>query len=88
MLDAQGFEAFSRVLEAQLTQVGLPLMGLPGLTVSTGLVGRTPVGVQLLAARFREDLLFEAGEAIEARGVPPTPVTPFGQLEGGVQALL
>ena len=77
-LDAHGLEAFKRVLEAQLTQVGLPLMGLPGLTVSTGLVGRTPVGVQLLAARFREDLLFEAGEAIEAAGVPPTPVTPFG----------
>lgn len=77
-LDAQGFDAFQRVLQAQLTQVGLPLMGLPGLTVSTGLVGRTPVGVQLLAARFREDLLFEAGEAIAARGAPQTPVTPFG----------
>jgi amidase len=75
-LDASGFESFKRILEAQLTQVGLPLMGLPGLTVSTGLVGRTPVGVQLLAARYREDLLLEAGEAIEARGVPPTPVTP------------
>ena len=77
-LDAQGFEAFASVLEAQLTQVGVPLLGLPGLTVSTGLVaGRTPVGVQLLAARFREDLLLQAGEAIEARGVPPTPVTPL-----------
>ena len=76
-LDAQGFDAFKRVLDAQLTQVGLPLMGLPGLTVSTGLVGRTPVGVQLLAARFREDLLFDVAEAIEARGVPPTPVTPL-----------
>ncbi len=81
-LDTQGFDAFKRVLQAQLTQVGLPLMGLPGLTVSTGLVGRTPVGVQLLAGRFREDLLLEAGEAIEARGVPPTPVTPFGQTAG------
>ncbi len=75
-LDAQGFEAFQRVLEAQLTQVGLPLMGLPGLAVSTGLVGRTPVGVQLLGARFREDVLLAAGEEIASRGAPPTPVDP------------
>jgi amidase len=47
-----------------------------GLTVSTGMVGRTPVGVQLLAGRFREDLLFAAGAAIEAAGTPHTPVDP------------
>ena len=75
-LDAQGFEAFQRVLEAQLTQVGLPLLGLPGLTVTTGLVGRVPVGVQLLASRYREDLLFDAGAEIERRGVPVSPVDP------------
>jgi len=76
-LDAQGFDAFQRVLEAQLTQVGLPLLGLPGLTVTTGLVGRVPVGVQLLAARYREDVLLDAGAEIERRGVPPSPVDPL-----------
>jgi amidase len=75
-LDVESPEAFRRVIEAQLTQVGLPLMGLPGLTVTTGLVGRVPVGVQLLAGRYREDLLLEAGAAIEAAGVPATPVEP------------
>ncbi|WP_237216206.1 amidase family protein [Falsiroseomonas oryziterrae] len=75
-LDVESPEAFRRVIDAQLTQVGLPLMGLPGLTVTTGLVGRTPVGVQLLAGRYREDLLLEAGAAIEAAGVPATPVVP------------
>jgi amidase len=44
--------------------------------VSTGMVGNTPVGVQLVAGRFREDLCLAAGEAIEARGVPPMPVEP------------
>jgi amidase len=63
-------------MEAQLTQVGLPLMGLPGLTITTGLVGRVPVGVQLLAGRYREDLLLQAGAVIEAAGVPTTPVDP------------
>ena len=67
---------FDRVLAAQLVQTGLPLMGLPGLTVSTGVVGATTVGVQVVAARFREDLCLLAGEAIEAGGVPPSPVDP------------
>lgn len=75
-LDVESPAAFRRVIEAQLTQVGLPLMGLPGLTVTTGLVGRVPVGVQLLAGRYREDLLLEAGAAIEAAGVPATPIDP------------
>ena len=63
-------------MDAQLTQVGLPLMGLPGLTVTTGLVGRVPVGVQLVAGRYRGDLLLAAGGAIEAAGAPPAPVDP------------
>jgi amidase len=75
-LDQQGDAALTRVIEAQLTQTGLPLMGLPGLVVSTGMVGSSPVGVQLIAQRFREDLLFSAGEAIEAGGVPPAPIDP------------
>lgn len=72
--DVSSVARFREVMEAQLTQVGLPLMGLPGLAVATGLVGRTPVGVQLLAGRYREDLLLAAGAAIEAGGVPGTPV--------------
>jgi amidase len=54
----------------------LPAIGVPGLTVSTGLVGQTPVGVQIVAARYREDLCLYAGEAIEARGTPPSPIDP------------
>jgi amidase len=77
-LDLQGDAALARVMEAQLTQTGLPLMGLPGLVVSTGLVGTAPVGVQIIAQRFREDLLLLAGEAIEAGGTPPSPIDPVG----------
>jgi amidase len=58
--------------------IGIPLMGLPGLVVSTGMVGQVPVGVQLVAARFREEVLLLAGEAIEAGGVPPAPIDPVG----------
>ncbi len=73
--DLEGGEGFARVFEAQLTQVGLPALGLPGLTVATGEPGR-PMGVQLVADRFREDLLIEAGRVIEAARPPIAPVDP------------
>ena len=75
-LDQQGEAAFQRVWEAQLTMRALPAMGLPGLTVTTGLVGSVPVGVQIVAGHFREDLCLLAGKAIEARGTPPSPIDP------------
>jgi amidase len=37
-----------------------------------------PVGVQLLAGRYREDLLLQAGAVIEAAGAPITPIDPVG----------
>jgi amidase len=51
-------------------------MGLPALTVSTGLVGRVPVGVQVVSGRYREDLCLLAGEAIEAGGTPSAAIDP------------
>ena len=74
--DVESFEGFGRIMAAQLPQVGLPLLSLPGLAVSTGLVGTVPVGVQLVGPRYREDLLLEAGEVIEAGGAPPAPIDP------------
>jgi amidase len=76
LLDVESPEAFRRVMEAQLVQVGLPLMGLPGLTVATGAVGGVPVGVQLIGGRFREDVLLEAGALIEAGGPPVSVAEP------------
>jgi len=75
-LDLQGETGFRRVWDAQVLMRALPTMGLPGLTVSTGLVGRSPVGVQIIAGRYREDLCLRAGEAIEAQGTPPAPIDP------------
>lgn len=78
--DLLDLEDFPRVMEAQLTQVGLPLMGLPGMSVFTGFgegdVGRVPLGAQLIGGRYREDILLDAAEAIEARGDVIRVVTP------------
>ncbi|CAA2154719.1 hypothetical protein MBRA_00394 [Methylobacterium brachiatum] len=75
-LDRTGTAGIERAFEANLLQVGLAPIGVPALTVTTGLVGRIPVGVQLVAARYREDLCLAAGAAIEAAGVPEMPVDP------------
>lgn len=75
-LDRKDDASFARVWHAQLTQIAIPFMGLPGLTVSTGLVGRIPVGVQLVSGRYREDICLAAGEAIEAGGTPSAVIDP------------
>jgi len=75
-LDRKDGASFARVWRAQLPQIAIPFMGLPGLTVSTGLVGKIPVGVQVVSGRYREDLCLAAGEAIEAGGAPPSPIDP------------
>ncbi len=81
-LDLADDASYARVWRAQMPQVGLPFMGLPGLSVTTGFVdaggpGRSvPIGVQLVAGRFREDLCLAAGEDIAARGAPIGPVDP------------
>jgi amidase len=75
-LDRKDDASFARVWAAQLPQIAIPFMQLPALTVTTGLVGRIPVGVQLVAGRFREDMCLLAGEAIEAGGTPSSPVDP------------
>src|SRR5882757_7889582 len=76
-LDLRDEASFTRVWRAQLPQIAIPFMGLPALTVCTGLVGRVPVGVQVVSTRFREDLCLLAGEAIEAGGTPTMPVDPI-----------
>ena len=76
-LDLQGRAGFERVWRAQMPMIGLPLLGLPALSVATSLApSGAPLGVQVVAARFREDLCLAAGTAIEAGGVPPSPVDP------------
>ncbi len=76
LLDVQSPDAFRRVMEAQLTQIAIPFLGLPGLVVTTRESGATTTGVQLVAGRFREDTLLQAGEVLEAAGTPTCPVDP------------
>lgn len=78
--DLAGPDAYAAVWAAQMTMIALPFVGVPGLVVTTGSVqtplGPAPIGVQLVAARYREDLCLDAGEDIEARGAPVVPAAP------------
>jgi len=53
-LDLQGEAGFQRVWNAQLPLRAPPALGLPGLAVTTNLIGSVPVGVQILASHFRD----------------------------------
>lgn len=66
-LDQQGADVMADILRAQSPLISTAILGLPGLSVPVGLADGVPVGVQLVAGRFREDLCLAAGEAIEAR---------------------
>ena len=74
--DVQNAERFREIMRSQLTQVGIPALGLPGLAVATGDACDKPMGVQLIARRFREDILICAGKDIEAAFDPISPIDP------------
>lgn len=69
-LDVQSEESFAQVFEAQLTQRALPVIGVPALSVATGEIRGRPVGVQLIAPHYREDILLDAGQDLESVGEP------------------
>jgi amidase len=90
MLDVESQAGMDRVLAAQGPQFYVPVLGLPALSAPTGFVDgdegstvagasgrpRTPLGVQLIGPRFREDLILAAAEVIEARCPVAVPVDP------------
>jgi amidase len=66
-MDVESVERTAQMWAECATLMAVPVLGVPGLAVPTGVVDGLPTGVQVIAARFREDLCLAAGEAIEAR---------------------
>lgn len=66
-IDVESVDATARMWRQCATLTAVPVLGVPGLAVPTGIVDGLPMGVTVLAARFREDLCLAAAEAIEAR---------------------
>ena len=74
--DQQGDDAVRRMLTAHHPMLAVSTLGLPGLALPTGLAEGVPVGVQLVAGRFQEELCLKAGEVIEAQQQLVTPIDP------------
>jgi amidase len=72
--DIESDTAAIRLAAAQWPCMALPLLGVPGLSVSAGVYGDLPVGVQLVGGRFSDHRLLDAGEVIEARAGVPSPI--------------
>ena len=75
-LDVESPKSFKEVIEAQMPQIGIPFLSVPAMSVATGKLGNTPLGVQLVAARYREDVLFSAASDIESRSEKVTIAEP------------
>ena len=74
--DQQGDAALGELVRAHEPLTAISLLGLPALSVPTGTADGIPVGVQIVADRFREDRCLAAGEVIEARSPMGTPIDP------------
>lgn len=71
--DLTGATALDRIWEAQLSQIALPLLDLPGLSVASGIVDGVPSGVQIVTPPWREDIALMAGEILEQGFGAPQP---------------
>jgi amidase len=67
-----------RVIDSLRAGLIAPVLGLPALAIPVGTHGRLRPGVQIMAARFREDLCLDAGEVIEAAEGVVQPIDPVG----------
>ncbi len=63
--DTRSTARMGELLRAQSPLLSTAMLGLPGLSVPTGMEGGLPTGVQLVAGRFREDRILAAAEVIE-----------------------
>jgi amidase len=72
--DQEDAETVRKLIDAQRPLLAIAVLGFPSVSVPTGVVGGSPVGVQVVGGKFREDVCLDVAEAIEARAAMPRPV--------------
>lgn len=76
--DQQGHEAMRHILASQSPMLAVSVLGLPALAAPTGIVDGIPVGVQIVAGRFQEELCLTAGEVVERHSPLGAAIDPYG----------
>ncbi|HVF65239.1 MAG TPA: amidase family protein [Casimicrobiaceae bacterium] len=74
--DIESAHRTRQIWRESATLMAVPVLGLPAVSVPTGVTDGLPLGIQIIAPRFREDLCLAAAEAIEARSPRITPIDP------------
>jgi amidase len=66
----------AEIFTANRLTYAMNLLGLPSVAVPTGVNGSVPMGVQIIAPRYREDMALEAAQAVEQATGVLTPIDP------------
>lgn len=69
-------ESLAEIVDSLRFLTTMNFLGLPAAVVPVGVVDGLPQGVQVIGARYREDMCLDAAEAIEQRLGVPTPIDP------------
>jgi len=72
--DIAGKAQVQELLHTMRLVVSVNLLGLPSVAIPVGVADGLPQGVQIIGARYREDLCLDAAEAIERQVGVLTPI--------------
>ena len=79
-MDVESPAAAQHVLISQAAGFAVPVLGFPAISapmgLAPGLKEAVPMGVQIMGARFREDMVLDAAAVLEARSPSATPIDP------------
>jgi amidase len=76
-VDQESDASVERLYRSHVFLFATAFLGLPAVSVPTGVIDGIPMGVQIIGRRFREDMVLDAAEALEracGRRVPMDPV--------------
>ncbi len=69
-------ESLAEFMTSLRLTTAMNLIGFPAAVVPVGVAGGLPLGVQIIGARYREDMCLDAAEAVEQALGRITPIDP------------
>lgn len=75
-VDQESDASVERLYRSHVWLFATAFLGLPSVSVPTGVVDGIPMGVQIIGRRFREDMVLDAAEVLERAGGLRLPIDP------------